>query len=60
MISLSECRRILGQTAKRLSDDEVSGIRDALRELAEITLETLDDGAKNGVNNYPPKAVKKM
>ena len=59
MIALSECRRILGSTAQSLSDDEVLSIRDALRELAEIALETLDDRAKSSVNNYPLQLMKK-
>jgi len=43
MISLPECRRILGSTAQSLSDGEVLSIRDALRELAEIALETISE-----------------
>ena len=60
MISLPECKRILGSIADNLSDSEVLSIRDGLRELAEIALDTLDDKAKNNHINYPLKAVKKL
>ena len=39
MLTLADCRRILGETAKDLSDEEVLKIRDQLRELAEIAVE---------------------
>jgi len=40
MISLNDARRLLGAAAKSLSDEEILSQRDALRELAEIALET--------------------
>jgi hypothetical protein len=40
MLSIAECRQILGATAESLSDEEVLNIRDSLRELAEIGFET--------------------
>jgi len=58
MISLPECRRILGATAERFSDDEMLSIRDALRELAELALETMDDYKQRKAINYQPKPLK--
>ena len=58
MISLHECRRILGSTGERFSDDEILSIRDALRELAELALETMDDYKQRNVVNYPPQPLK--
>lgn len=40
MLSIDDCRKILAETAKDLSDMEVLDIRDQLRELAGIALET--------------------
>jgi hypothetical protein len=40
MISLADSKRILGPDAHNLSDEEIANIRDLLRELAEIALET--------------------
>jgi hypothetical protein len=59
MISLSECRRILGSTARELSDAEVLSIRDALRGLAEIALESLTDPIGSEVNCYPLPTTRK-
>jgi hypothetical protein len=39
MLSVEESRRILGETAKSLSDEEIREIRNLLQELAEIALE---------------------
>ena len=47
MITLADCRRILGETAKSLSDEEVLKVRDQLRELAELALESRSAGSKN-------------
>lgn len=40
MLSIAECRGILGAVAEGLPDEEVLNIRDALKELAEIAFET--------------------
>jgi hypothetical protein len=40
MLSLADSKRILGSAAQNLSDEEILSIRDSLRELAEIALET--------------------
>jgi hypothetical protein len=39
MLSLQECRKILGATAEKYSDEEILNIRDQLRELANLALE---------------------
>ena len=58
MISLPECRRILGSTAERFSDNEILSIRDALRELAELALETMADYKPKKTIDYPPQSLK--
>jgi hypothetical protein len=51
MISLADSKRILGSAAQNLSDQEILSIRDLLRELAEIALETKVE------NIQPPPAL---
>jgi hypothetical protein len=39
MLTLNEYKKLLGHAGENLSDEEVSRIRDALHELADIALE---------------------
>ncbi len=39
MVSLDRCRRLLGDKANHLSDEEVEELRDRLAALADVTLE---------------------
>jgi hypothetical protein len=51
MLSIEESRRILGETANNLSDEEIGEIQNLLQELAEIALEpreTRTDSEKRG------------
>ena len=59
MISLADARRILGPAAHNLSDGEMLSIRDSLRELAEIALETKAEGIQPSLENHLPASPAK-
>ena len=54
MLTVMECRRLLGPAGEGLSDAEILEIRDTFRELAEIALETLVPQATSGVTAEGP------
>ncbi|MFA5000806.1 MAG: hypothetical protein WC531_01070 [Candidatus Paceibacterota bacterium] len=49
MLSLEQCKKYLSpETLKRLSDEEILKVRDALNDLAELALDIVEQKHKNG------------
>jgi hypothetical protein len=55
MLSISECRKLIGETAKDLSDEQVTEIRDALYELASIALDAAEE-KRIEAESIPPES----
>ena len=50
MLSLSEYKKILGENAQGMTDEEIEELRDAHRNLAEIVFEHWQKNRKNNSN----------
>ena len=48
MVSIGECRRLLGGDAAGLTDEEVAEVREELYRLARIAVDMLDGGKAGG------------
>ena len=60
MLTLIECRKLIGSTADDLTDVEVLAIRDAVYELANITLESLAAQKRRQVNHTQLSSPKNL
>jgi hypothetical protein len=55
MLSISECRKLIGETANDFSDNQVREIRDALYELASIALDAAEE-KRIEAESIPPES----
>ena len=49
MVSIAECRRILGESAEGMTDQQVEGMRAELERTADVMFDAMIEAGKNGL-----------
>jgi len=64
MLNIEECRKVLGDTANNMTDEEIKEVRDSLYVMAELALDTYIEKCNTGANmkslKFRPDLVSKV